>query len=721
MVCKIGLILGLLIISVPSFAEEDVCDPKCASQLLRVEVAANVLSSGNVQALLPALQSLSSSPALTSAIQKSYPLLPIGFPQTLETCLREKAEGDVKFKDIDCNKPGLCSEPELDAEVREKICFKLPCPIIEGTLNPGKCNDTKDIYPNGISFPTPLEIQKIALSPTKVEFKNNEANLCFKINELSIKMSTSLSLDTRGTSLTDKSIDINNINPVLDSPRELCITANINVGSENPVSNIKIVPQGNSPFISDDMIREAAKKLEIKGLNGYPADSLAQIQSELVPVLFQPMRESIEKGLKESLGKTFEDLIKKTVAPITASNSTTVIDSRNMMSELGLNNMMLKDQLAKAECSALAAARREIPANHACIGLDDFGKPITPEWDGSNSIELSMMLRLAKGKKITSESLKQRIIALKEVILAEKPSDFFTEGKSEAQIADLQEWHTEAAQRTIDEDIDPLINEISNNQIENQLYNFIEIQNQLNQGNSTSIGLSLPELCTDKPSPHAGKKMKNCPVQVYADLNEFNKVLKKMFDTGRMCNEGQGPYEQKKDAAGKPAWDAEGRPIAVKGCYVEVEGMGCHMKAPPQIKYDTKTKKYGFKLSLQGCFRGPVIFGIGKFGGDFNIDFAFSPKACSNGDFCMENPDIKWNVVPGSERFNLQDGSFLKKFITNKLNDAITGSMKNTIRLPMGQGVGPLANIPLQSEGRVDSGPGYFGACLEIPKGVAGQ
>lgn len=721
MVWKIGLLTGLLLISASALAEDE-CDPKCASQLLRVDIAANVLSSGNVQALLPALQSLSSSPALQSSIQKSYPLLPIGFPQTLETCVREKAEGDPKFKDIDCNKPGLCSEPGLDAEVREKICFKLPCPILEGTLNPGKCDEVKDIYPNGISFPTPLEIKKISLTPTKVEFKNNEANLCFRMNELDINMSTSLTLDTTKTSLPDKSIDITNINPVLDGPRDLCITANINIGSENPVSNIKLIPQGNSPFISDNMIREAAKKLQIQGLSGYPKDSLAQIQSELIPVLFQPMRDSIEKSLKDSLGKTFEDLIKKTVGPITASNSTTIIDSRNMMNELGLNNMLLKDQLARAECAAIKAAKREIPSNHACIGLSAYPDVITPEWEGSNSIELSVMLRMAKGKKITSESIKQRLIAMKEVILAEKASDFFTEGKNPEQIAEIQEWHTESAQRTIDDDIEPLINEISNNQIENQLYNFIEIQNQLNQGtSSTSIGLSLPEICSDKPSPHAGKKIKNCPVQVYADLNEFNKVLKKMFDSGRMCMEGSGPYQQKIDAAGKPSYDSEGRPIAKSGCYVEVEGMGCHMKGPPQIKYDTKTKKYGFSLSLQGCFRGPVIFGIGKFGGDFNIDFAFAPKACSNGDFCMENPDIKWNIVPGSERFSLQDGSFLKKMITNKLNDAITGSMKNTIRLPMGQGVGPLANIPLQSEGRVDSGPGYFGACLEIPKGVEGQ
>lgn len=720
MVWNLGLILGLLLFSHSSFAEEDECDPKCASQLLRVDIAANVLNNNNAQGLLPALTSLSESPTLHSALQKDFPLLPLGFPQTLETCLREKAEGDPKFRDIDCNKPGLCSDKGLDIDVKEKICFKLPCPILEGTLNPGKCNEAKDIYPDGISFPTPIKIEKISLTPTKVDFKNGAANLCFKMNELSIKMSTSLSLDTAKTSLPDKSIDITNINPVLDGPRDICITANINLGSENPISNIKLVPQGNSPFISDNMIREASKKLQINGLSGYPKDQLAQIQAELIPVLFQPLRDSIEKGVKDSLGKAFEDQIKKTIGPIASGNTSTVIDSRNMMSEMGVANMMVKDQLAKAECAALKAARREIPAKHACIGLPHYSGVVTQDFEAT-SIELSIFLSMAKGKKITSESIKQRLIALREVLLAEKPSDFFTEGKNEEQLADLQEWHTEAAETKVKEEIDPLINAISNNQIENQLYDFIEIQNQLNNGASNSIGLSLPEICSEKPSPHAGKKMKNCPVQVYADLNEFNKVLKKMFDTGRLCMEGQGNYQPKLDAQGKPAYDAEGRPIANAGCYMEVEGMGCHLKAPPQIKYDTKTKKYGFSIGLQGCFRGPVIFGIGKFGGDFNIDFAFAPKACSNGDFCMENPDIKWNVVPGSERFNLQDGSFLKKFITNKLNDAITGSLKNTIRLPMAQGVGPLASVPLQAEGRVDSGPGYFGACLEIPKGVAGQ
>jgi hypothetical protein len=721
MIPHIWLVVSLLLFSFLSFAQaEDDCAPKCASQLLRVEIAANVLSSGNAQGLLPALKSLSESPTLTTSIQKSYPLIPIGFPQTLETCLREKAEGDDKFKNVDCHKPGLCSEPYLDAEVREKICFKLPCPVLEGTLNLGKCDEIKDIYPNGISFPIPLEIQKIGLSPTKVDFKKGEANLCFRINELAIKMSTSLSLDTRNTSLPDKSIDVYNINPVLDGPRELCVSANINFGSDDPVSNIKLTPQGNGPFISDNMIREAAKKLQIRGLSGYPHDQLAKVQTELVSVLFQPLRDSIEKSLKDSLSLVFTDLIKKTVAPFAAGNSTTIVDSRNMMSELGVVNMQVKDQLAKAECSQIKMAKREIPPKHPCLGLPHFSGVVTPEFDGS-SIELDSFLSMAKGKKITSESIKQRLIALKEVILAEKPGSFFSEGRNEEEIAEIQRWHIESAQRKIDEEINPLIHAISNNQIENQLYDFMEIQSQLNQGTSNSIGLSLPELCSDKPSPHAGKKIKNCPVQVYADLNEFNKVLKKMFDTGRLCSRGEGNFDPKLDAGGKPTYDQNGKPLANGGCYVEVEGMGCHMKAPPQIKYDKKTKKYGFNLGLQGCFRGPVIFGIGKFGGDFNIDFAFEPKACSNGDFCMENPDIKWNVVPGTERFGLSDSSFLKKIITNKLNEAITGSMKNTIRLPMAQGVGPLASIPLQAEGRVDSGPGYFGACLEIPKGASGQ
>lgn len=721
MVGLIGPLLVSILFSVSSFAQED-CDTLCGSQLLRVDIAANALNSSNVQSLKPALQKLADSPTLQSLIAREYPLQPIGFPQSQETCLREKAEGDPDYADIDCMAPGLCSDTNLKPAVRERICFKLPCPILEGNLNAGKCQDQKDIYPTGISFPEPLNIKNIKLSPTKVDFKNKVANLCFNISQLELTMSTSLTLETSKTSLPDKSIDIKNINPVLKEPREICVTANVDITSPNPVSNIKLTPQGNMPIISDDVIRDAATRLQIQGLSGYPADALSAIQSEVVPVLFQPLRDSIETGLATSLAKVFEDQIKSIVSPFTATGSAqTMIDSRSFMNELGLTNITARDQVAKLECAALKGAGRPIPGNHACVGLKNhMGETITPEnFDSSVSMELSSMSYAIKGKNVTSENIKQRLLALKDLMREEKVSDFFTNGKTPEQIASLEVWHKKNIEDTIKRDLDPLVDEIAKNQLEGELYKFISISNQLNQGQNTQIGLSLPEICSDRPSPHAGKKMANCPISVYADLNEFNKVLGKMFDTGRMCMSGKGPYVPETDASGNQAYNTKGWPLSKGGCEINVAGMSCYIKQPPQIKYDTKTRKYKVDLKMKECFYPGVFLGLGKFGADFNIDFSFNPKACHNGDFCMDNPDVKWNVVPGTERFGMKQSSFFNGIITSKINDAIKGAMQDQIRLPLASSVN--SPLPLQAQGRVDAGPGYFGACLEVQKGASGQ
>lgn len=720
MVRTFGTFIVLLSISFSTFAQD--CDTQCGSQLLRVDIAANVLNGNTAQSLLPSLQRLAESPGLQSAIEKEYPLEGFSFPHTLETCQREKAEGDPDFTNIDCNAKDLCSNPDYSQSVREKICFKLPCAIFEGDQQVGKCNGTSDLYPKHISFPGPVDIENIDLTPTKVEYKNNVANLCFRVNALSLHMSTKLDFDISGTDLKDRSIEVSNINPTLDGPREICMSADIRLGTSNPISNIKLIPQGNSPFVSDDMIRAASRNLVIKGLSGYRPEDLAAIQSEVVPALVHPMRESIEKAVQDSLSKVFNDQIQQTLAPI-SNGQTMTVDSSNFMKELGVNNMMVKNQLALVECAHIKAAKKEIPSNHACVGMKDrFGGIITPEnLDTSSNIERSVLISMIKGKNITSENVKQRLIALKDLMREEKVSDFFTNGASPEEIADLEEWHKEMFEQNIRDDIDPLIEEINENQLKDQMYSVIGIQNNLNPGISNSIGLVLPEICTPQPSPHAGRKMNGCPIQVYADLIEFNKVLHKMWDSGRLCTGGQGEFRPKLDENGRDAYNSEGRPLANGGCEMTISGMTCYVKHPPQLKYDSKNKKYKIDLSLKSCYRGPVIFGIGKFGGDFNINLDFKPKACSNGDFCMDQVNAKWSVVPGTERFDLRESSWFDKLIKEKIDDALKNSIKETIRIPMASGVGPLGNVPLQAEGRVDSGPGYFGVCLEISEGASSQ
>lgn len=708
-------------LSLPVYGQYCLDDSKCRSQLLRVEVAANALGPGNVQQLMPALQSLSQSAFLQNALTKGFDLQPLSFPHSIETCVREKAEGDPNFQSIDCASKTLCSQANLSPVVREQICFKLPCPILEGTLNVGACASVEDIYPTTISFPGQLEIQKIKLTPTSVNVEGERARLCFRVDELQLSMSARLSLDTTNTQLPDNSIQIDNINPRLDQPHEACISARVNLTSTNPISDIKIEnPAG--PFISDQMVREASQGLRVTGLSGYPAESLQAIQTEVVPVLFQPLRASIEDGIQKSLGETFQTELLKLIRPVTAATNgqSLYVNSQGFMSELGIANLDVQNQMARVECAALKGAGRPIPRSHACIGLPEFGdETITPDFDSPVINELLNLQWKMKGKNITSESLKQRLIALKEVLRQQVDEFPAQPNDSPSVVAMHLEGHQAMIQSYISEIVDPLIGQISTSQLEGQLYNFIEIQNQLQRGQSTNVGMSLPEICSEtNPSPHAGREIPNCPVQAYVDLNEFNKVLERMWEGGGICQSGRGKFVPRLNSAGQPMETTEGKPLG-SGCYMEMSGMGCYLKSAPQIRFDSATRKYKIPLQLEKCFYPGVPFlfmntGIGRFGADFNIDFAFQPKACHNGDFCMESPDVNWSVVPGSGSQGLGDDSWLQSLITGEIGKALNSTLGNTIRIPLASGAGALTNVPLQAEGRVDSGPGFFGACLEV-------
>ena len=88
-------------------------------------------------------------------------------------------------------------------------------------------------------------------------------------------------------------------------------------------------------------------------------------------------------------------------------------------------------------------------------------------------------------------------------------------------------------------------------------------------------------------------------------------------------------------------------------------------------------------------------------------------KACHNGDFCVDSPNVNWKVVPGTARFALQSGAMFNETVMNALNKGITQGLGQTIRLPLASATGVLGDVPLKSEGRVDTGAGFFGACLK--------
>jgi hypothetical protein len=351
------------------------------------------------------------------------------------------------------------------------------------------------------------------------------------------------------------------------------------------------------------------------------------------------------------------------------------------------------------------------------VGLPFWNNTITPEnFDSPLINELMELKRLADTMQITSESVKQRLIALKDLIRAQhdefaRPDDppHFVEGRRQALEDNIKEF------------IDPIVDRISRNQLDSQVFNFIEIQDQLQGGASRNVGVSVPDICSDtRPSPHARREMRNCPVQAYVDLNEMNQVLDRLWRAGRLCQQGRGPYVPEQEY-GQQKYDTEGKPVG-SGCYMEVSGMGCYLNNAPQINYDARTRKYKTSIKLKACYRGPVMFGQGRIGGDFNIDFSFTPKACNGGDFCMDNPAVNWKVVPGSERFALRPSSMLNNIVNETIQNSINSALSDTIRLPLASGVGPLATIPLEAEGRIDTGPGFFGACLKLrDSGVSGQ
>jgi hypothetical protein len=720
MILRIFTALAAFAVHMPLYAQPNcVEETQCRSQLLRVEVSNNILQN-NAGALLPALQNFAQSSTLATLIERSYELKPIPFPQSAESCQREKRNNNPLFASINCSDSGLCGKPDLNAEVRALICFRLPCPMFEGTLKVGACQEELSIYPNEIAFPTPIRIDRIRMTPTKVEFNNGRANLCFRMNELNLNMSVNLGLDTRNTRLTDRGFTLSNISPTLDGPRDICISAKVNVGSPNPVSELVIEPQGNSPFISDEMIRTASRSLGLSGLSGYPADQLNRIKGELVPVIVQPLRDTVETAVKTSLANVFTTELNR-LAGSASGSSSHLVSSTNLASELGLANLQVRNQLAITECAALKAAHREIPPAHPCVGLPFFSQTITPENFDSPLINEMMSLSRVFGElPITSESIKQRLIALKEVARAEvdeydnplDPPDFRRRVQADRKNrieADIKGY------------IDPLIDRISRNQLESQVFSFIEIQNQLQNGASRNVGVSVPEICSDtRPSPHARREIPNCPVQAYIDLNEMNQVFDRLWKAGRLCQMGRGPYVPTLEN-NQQKYSAEGRPVG-SGCYFEVGGMGCYLNNAPQIHYDARSRKYKTSINLKACYRGPAFFGLGKIGGDFNIDFNFNPKACNGGDFCMDNPQVDWKVVPGTERFALRPTSMLNSMATEGIQSAINKSLSDTIRIPMASGVGPLANVPLEAEGRVDTGLGFFGACLKLrSNGVTDQ
>lgn len=676
-----SFILGLLLVS---FAHAQA--PLCQSQLLKVTVANGALTGVTGRSALQFLRGL--APQLQELLKRDYDVETIPFPARSEECTR-----------IGVNCPrNFCQDPSVSPELRQQLCFSLPCPIFEGTRNVGKCNGVENVFGSTIGFPTPVSIKRLSWEVKSIDTVGKEARLCFRINDLALNLSTSLTFDTSHTQLPDHTVTVENISGELDQPKEICATASIDFSSNTPIKNVRIIPQGDGPFISDNVIRAAAKTVRVTGLTGYPQRELERVVPELLPVLVQPLRQSIEQSVASALG----DVLEKQVAEYlnNLDQHALVLDSESFISELSYTPTYLWQALAFHECRQLVLSGKSIPANHACIGQDVTffdrrgsssieNTKITARSDARFFYEVSTLGALISAPEfsypnVVAESFRNRLLALRNLFEGRELSRDLTQEEGRKVL--------EERDQTIRSMINPFLESIQKKRETDNLFRNVEVNSELAPGVQREIGLAIPGICNSSPSSISNVSIPNCPIQAFVDLNQFNAVLTSLWEKGRVCSDGKGT-----------------------DCTLPTDLITCKLVNSPQLRYLGASGRYSTSLQLRKCSKDILPFGLfgAKIGGDFNVSLTFKPKACNNGDFCIDQPQVTWTLLRGSEEGWLKD-PFLKRKVTEKINSSIHEAMSKTFRIPFASATsGFMSEIPLKSEGRTKTGAGYFGVCLK--------
>lgn len=675
-------------------------DCNCQSQLMRLEVEGGALtnalnSSPKLQdALVPSLNALFSSDAFKTKVLTDYPMEPMGFPANVITCNKEKEQGDPKFKDINCDDPLICASPDIPVEVKSEICVALPCSLIMGSQGMEKCNSKSLARPSMVHFPEPVSVKKLDMKPLSVTTENGVLKACFDISALEIKVGVDVEFG-KEPNLEYEKMGMDNINVKLDGKREVCMSAKLDLAAKEPLSDISI-ERKNGNFVSDKMISEALAGANIRGMSGYTPATLNILKLTAVPPLARYFRPTMEDAIQKSLAKTFQLQVSTMIAGLASKEPTQISTPTNsFLSEMGVGNMVVKKYVDLMDCSLLKQEKKLIPADHNCftsiypfkkktLGVKDIPRP----QDAANMISEKM----AGLDQVTSEEIRTRIEAFEERMNALNLGTVYNSK------------------------LKPVAKSIADKQLQSSLFNNVQVITNLGNGTSAGVGVSIPELCDiDNPSPHSGKSIPNCPIQTYIDLNELNSLLTAMFKSGRLCHTGKGDFVPEMNN-GQQVRNKDGSPRGT-GCLFSIEededGLRCYLNGAPQLKYNAKTGGYNVDLKTKECFRGAVALGQGKIGGDINFDIGFTPSICGGGDFCLENGNASWNVVPGTARYALRDSSWFSGIVKGKIDSKLKEVISQTIRVPLSSGKGPMSMIPLEAEGRIDKGPGYFGACLK--------
>lgn len=698
---RASLILFLLSLSPVVFSQsaED-CDLKCRSQLLRVTVAPDALKNLDLSPAAPLIDAALASEPFKELIKGPFDIPKLAFPHYKDKCVEEKAEGNPLYASIDCESPNICDQADLNPEVRQKLCFQLACTVVAGSQR-DKCEDEAQIPFTSIEFPDPLKVNDFSFEVSKkVAIKNGVLEGCLKVKRLAVEVGTRVNFDPTGSPISDRSILIQNVRAGFDEsekPREVCYKGNVDLGSAQPLKNLSIEVQGSAPFISNEMMIESSKDLKISGLSGYSDETVKELQVEAYR-LFHPLRESVETGVRDALSEVLEETLAETLSEYSEKKNpaekTSFIDGRSFMSELSFHNSEASRLFKDLECSQLfydntyrleSDEFRDHPSMAHCRG-DESIRISTREPDRRE--KLDALVDFVQKHPITSESLRRKLTNFRDRFVNEYAYHGFPQFKP----ASFDEAHRAKMEALYDDKLFPLIGKIEQNQAEKNLPLLIgKVLGNPDPQSGLEFGASLPELCNSLgSSPLANRRMKNCPIQVYADLNQFNGLLKKFWENGQLCQEGSGP-----------------------NCKYLLGDTSCILGSPPSLK--SVGSRFEIKIPMKRCSRSAIL---GGFNGEMDFKLSFIPKACHNGDFCLEDPipDVVLNEssVGGALRKKENGGLGFRDMVLDRMRGAILGAAQNFTRIPFASAVsGPLSQIPLKAQGQVDVGNGFFGVCLE--------
>lgn len=704
----------IFLVSLPLFAQtaED-CDLKCKSQLLRVTIAPDALKNSDLSPAIPLVEKVLASDKFKNLIRGPFDIPKMSLPHYKDKCLEEKNEGNLDYANIDCDSKTICEQSDLKPEVRRKLCFQLGCTVIAGSSQ-DQCDDEAQIPFKSVEFPDPLKINDFSFELSKkTEIKDGVLQGCLKVKRLSVEIGAQLNFDPSGTHINDNSIRVQNIKSGFDetaSPREVCYKGTVNLGSPNPLQNLTIELQGSDPFISNEMLIASSKDLKISGLSGYSEAEVQSLQGEAYR-LFHPVREPIEEGVKVALADVIQETVSETLQKYTLdskspSGTTSFVDGRSFMTEIGFHNAEANRLFKELECSQLYHDQtyrlefdefKDHPSLAHCRG-DESIRISTNEAERRK--KLDNLVAFVQENSITSEGLRRKLVNFREIFVNEYAYHTFPQFKPD----NFDSNHRKKMEALYDEKVKPIADKIEATIAEKNLPGLIAgVMKEPNLSDGMIFGASIPELCNDVGSSSmANRKMKNCPVQVYIDVKQLNSLLKKLFESGQICESGGGPIWLPR-SGGR-------RSINPNPCQFSsnMGGMSCKLDEAPQLK--PKNGKYEVTIKMRGCNRiNPLGFFLNK---DFDTTVGFTPKACDNGDLCLGDAETKVSFPDGALHLGFKDT--VESKIESSIKDAVSGMLK----FPLGSAVkGPLANIPLKAQGQVDVAGDAFGICLEPAAG----